>query len=302
MREDIAVVGDINIDVIPRPIEKDVEIKQDGQVFVDDMVQRRGGQGANFAVKLAQLGSEVGFHGKLGDDRHGRFLMNHLKDHAITPRLSMDPDVKTGTTLAVTWEDGERHYISHTENNARLSLEDIDMDAVRDARHVARRGVWFSEPMLDGGNERLLREAQEHGAETSIDLHWDPHWNNDGEKADRRRRRFYDALEHADILMGNTDEITELARKASPDKAIAFLHDKGADTIVVHQGPDGSRIYTRDDMITIPTETVEDPANPTGTGDAYDAGFLNAYMDGAGLRQAGENGTEVAVQHLTDSL
>ncbi|MDY6771284.1 MAG: carbohydrate kinase family protein [Candidatus Nanohaloarchaea archaeon] len=299
---DIAVVGDINMDIIPKPIEKDVPIKKDGQVFVEDVVYRRGGQGANFAVQLAGLGGDVAFHGKLGDDRHGEFLHDHLADQGVVPRVNLDPGVKTGTTLAVTWQDGQRHYISHTENNAQLSLEDIDMEAVKDAEHVARRGVWFSDPMLDGGNEELLRTAKEHGAETSIDLHWDPHWNRDSGKADRRRRQFYDALEHADLLMGNEEEVAQLAKKDTLAAAVDFLRKKGADTIVVHQGERGSTIFDEDGHHKIPTDHVDNPSNPTGTGDAYDAGFLHARMQGSDLEEAGKKGTEVAVKHLQDRL
>ncbi|MDY6778855.1 MAG: carbohydrate kinase family protein [Candidatus Nanohaloarchaea archaeon] len=299
---DIAVVGDINIDIIPKPISKDTQIKQDGQIFVDDLVYRRGGQGANFAVQLASLGSNVAFHGKLGDDRHGRFLHNHLKDHDVTPHVARDPDVKTGTTLAVTWDDGERHYISHTENNAALSIDDLNISNIKEANHVARRGVWFSEPMLEHGNKKLLRQAKQHGAETSIDLHWDPHWNRDSGRAAKRRELFHQALDHTDLVMGNEEEIKQVTGEDELTTAARFLQNQGAKTIVVHQGSSGSTIFTQDEQLHIPTETVDNPVNPTGTGDAYDAGFLNARLQGKSLQEAGRAGTRVAVRHLRDEL
>jgi sugar/nucleoside kinase (ribokinase family) len=298
----ISVIGDINIDVIPQPVSTDLAIKKDGQVFVDDLVYRRGGQGANFAVKLAKLGGNVEFHGLLGDDRHGRFLQEHLQEHKVTPKANLDGSIKTGTTLAVTWDNGERHYISHTENNSQLSLDDIDMDAVRQAYHVARRGIWFSEPMLDGGNRKLLKDAKEHGCETSIDLHWDPHWNKDGEKADRRREQFMDALEYADILMGNEEEIRTVTKENDLDAAVRRVRQAGVHKVVVHQGPDGSTIYNSGEPIKIPTEAIENPANPTGTGDAYDAGFLHAKSQTDDLREIGEHATQVALRHLRDEI
>lgn len=300
MTHDVCVIGDINIDVIPKPIQKDTSIRQDGQVFVDDVVHRRGGQGANFAVALAQLERRTGFMGKVGQDRHGRFLADHLDEHGVRDHLTRSPAVKTGTTLAVTWEDGQRHYISHTENNAALRYEDIETSALAEYDHIARRGVWFSDHMLEEGNKELLKEAHEHGAETSIDLHWDPAWSRPEGDAARRRRLFLETLEHADFLMGNQEEYMALTQQDSLEAAVDKVKEYNSDIIaVIHQGEDGSTIINGE-ATHIPTQTVRDPINPTGTGDVYDASFLDAWMDGEGAEEAGTRATEIAVQHLRD--
>lgn len=295
---DFSVVGDINMDVVPRPVPEEIDIREDGQVFTENIEYRRGGQAANLAVKLSELGEDVRFHGKLGEDRNGDFLLEHLKEEGVEPAVNRSDEVKTGTTLVVSWETGKRHFISHIENNASLCLEDLDMENIVEKGHLARRGVWFSEPMLDGGNQRLLEEASRRGVETSIDLHWDPYWNEDRTaEADRRRSKFLEAVEEADFLMGNEEEIKNLAKKSDLVEALEKISRFGNPKIVVHRGEDGSLVYSGE-TLRIPVETVENPVNPTGAGDAYDAGFLKAWRDGKGLEESAEFATEVAVEHL----
>lgn len=295
---DIAVVGDINIDVIPEPISEDLEIRQDGQIFLDNLVHRRGGQAANFAVKSSELGSDVVFQGKVGDDHRADFLEKHLDEKGVEARLSRCEGIDTGTTVVVPWEDGERFFLSHTDNNSGLEFSDCCLESIKGSDHLARRGVWFSEPMLRDGNKKLLKKAKENGIETSIDLHWDPHWDKENGKADERRQHFFEALQHADFLLGNEEELKGLTKEDELEKAVEKVKSYGDSKVVVHRGPEGSSIFNGSERIDIPTEDVENPENPTGTGDVYDAAFLNAWQNGSSLEKAGRKATEQAVKHL----
>lgn len=295
---DVSVVGDINMDIVPETIPEDADIKEDGQLFLDDAVYRRGGQGANFAVKASELGSKTVFHGKVGEDRHAEFLEDHLVEKGVEPRLSKDPSISTGTTVVVPWESGERFYLSHAENNAKLSIEDIELRSIKKSKHLARRGVWFSEPMLKDGNKKLLRKAKQAGIETSIDLHWDPKWGRDEEAADKRRKHFLEALKHTDFLMGNEEELKKLVKAETLEVSEKKIREIADTVLVIHRGSEGSRIVNGSERIDIPTENVENPANPTGTGDVFDASFLYHWQNGEDLEGAGRKATEEAVKHL----
>jgi sugar/nucleoside kinase (ribokinase family) len=295
---DIAVVGDINIDVIPEPISETLEIRQDGQIFLDDLVHRRGGQAANFAVKSSELGSEVVFQGKVGDDHHADFLEKHLDKKGVEARMSRSKNVDTGTTIVVPWKDGERFFLSHTDNNSKLKFSDCCLRSIKNSDHLARRGVWFSEPMLKEGNKKILRKAKENGVETSIDLHWDPHWNKSNGRADKRRKHFFEVLQHVDFLLGNEEELKSLTKKSRLEDAVENVQQYGEFKVVTHRGPEGSSIFNGAERIDIPSENVKNPENPTGTGDVYDAAFLNAWQDGANLEKAGKRATNAAVKHL----
>jgi sugar/nucleoside kinase (ribokinase family) len=297
-RYDTTVIGDINIDVIPEPISEEMEIRQDGQVFIDDLVHKRGGQAANFAVKSSELGSDVVFQGKVGDDRHADFLEGHLNQKGVEARLSRSGEIDTGTTVVVPWENGERFFLSHADNNSKLKFSDCCLETVKNSNHLARRGIWFSEPMLKEGNKKLLKKAKENGIETSIDLHWDPHWSKENDRADKRRKNFFEALQYADFLFGNEEEMKGLTKKNDLEAAVNKVKEKNDLKIVVHRGSEGSAIFRGSEKITIPTEEVENPKNPTGTGDVYDAAFLNAWQNGADLESAGKKATEQAVKHL----
>ncbi|MFT4892240.1 MAG: fructokinase [Candidatus Nanohaloarchaea archaeon] len=296
---DVAVVGDVNVDAVPDPLESDLDLSKEGQHFVDNLDYRRGGQAANFAVKYSRLGKNASLHGKVGQDRWGEFLADHLKSQNVDPKLKKSENVKTGTTMVLPRENGDRTFVTYAENNAELRYSDIDTESIKESKHLARRGVWFSEHMLKSGNKKLLREAKSEGLETSIDLHWDPHWSRNSSKADKRRRMFLKTLEHADFLMCNEDEIKQVTKKKELAGAAEKVWDYGNPTIVVHQGENGSMILGKDGkIIDKSTEKVENPQNPTGTGDVFDASFLHSWRDGKSLEKSAEIATQEAVNHL----
>ena len=66
----------------------------------------------------------------------------------------------TGNSVVLSYDSGCRHFVSCQPNNYSLAMTDIDATMLPGAGHLLRADVWFSEPMLAGGNEELFRAAR----------------------------------------------------------------------------------------------------------------------------------------------
>ncbi|MHA1733489.1 MAG: carbohydrate kinase family protein [Promethearchaeota archaeon] len=298
----VACVGDLVLDALPTPIPACVgkeKILVDGETFVDDVAYQRGGCGGNFAATLAAMaaGVEVHLFSTTGDDHNADFLETQLREVGVVPHLERRPGEKTGTTFAISYPDGDRHFITCLGALESMRVEYFGGGGgfLSGFDHVAWRGPWFTPILLEQGAD-MLREARELGATTSMDLGFDPYWNADDDKAvEARKGHASRAFAHVDYLFGNEFELREVTGAPDLDGATAKVIDAGAGTVVVHRGKRGALVVPRDgNPVEIPNRPVEVVRNPTGAGDAFDAAFVACRLRGLALDEAGRLANEAA--------
>ena len=273
----IAVVGNINLDIKTSRVAAVPGIMADGETSIEEIYETVGGGGANTAAAAAIMGARVHFTGCVGDDDAGRRLVRHLRSLGVTPHVTTVP-VPTGRSIALSWDNGHRHFISSLPNTARLDLQSVDVAALAkaDCRHVYRADIWFSEPMLFGGNTELFRTSRAAEMETSIDINWDPRWNYglDGGDVRRRIKAVREALPHVTWVHGNERELLFFCGSQTIDGAVRVLADWGARAIIVHRGARGSAAFADGAWIEIGPSPVQRVVSDTGSGDVFTAAFL----------------------------
>src|SRR5882672_6472396 len=126
----LCVVGNINRDIKTAPLLPSDHLFQDGETSVVSIVETIGGGGANSAFSAAALGAKVGFLGKVGLDAIGDRLEQSLKRHGISSHLAKSREHATGTSINLTYTNGQRHFVSCLPNNQSLSLADLDLSAL----------------------------------------------------------------------------------------------------------------------------------------------------------------------------
>lgn len=266
--ESLFVVGNINRDVKTAPLRPGSHLFEDGEDSVAAISETIGGGGANAAAAAAGLGARSAFVGKVGADALGSRLRKALVEQGVAVYLREDPGHATGTSINLTYETGHRHFLSCLPNNESLSMDDIDLSALSEYEHLYRADIWFSEPMLFGGNQQLFETARRSGVTNSIDLNWDPQWSTaKDEEVRRRKEAVRRVLPLVNLVHGNIRELNHFADCSNLAKALKCLETWGAETVIVHMGAEGTGYYSRGVL------TVERPApvrqfvNTTGTGD-----------------------------------
>lgn len=299
----IAVVGNLNVDYRTSPIPAGPGVMSDGETSLGQIVETIGGGGANTAAAAAALGGRVHLVAAVGNDSLGHRLEEHLMRIGITPHLARKA-APTGRSIALTWDNHHRHFLSCLPSSALLTEADVDLHGLWTAgcRHLYRADVWFAPSMLESGNLQLLREAQSLGMETSIDINWDPLWStNDSRAIASRIEALAGTLPHVSFAHANERELCRASGQEEPSQAARWLLERGAGAVIVHRGPRGCAGFTRaGEIIKIPARPVAKRVNETGTGDVFTAAFL--LLSELSLHDRLEACAEVAARYLEGSL
>jgi len=266
--ESLCVVGNINRDVKTAPLRPGSYLFEDGENSIAWIAETIGGGGANAAATAGALGARVAFLGKVGTDSLGCRLEEVLAKQGVSVHLRKDPRHPTGTSINLSYETGHRHFVSCLPNNESLSIEDLDLAALAGHEHLYRADVWFSEPMLYGGNEQLFRAARQAGMAVSLDLNWDPRWNvSSQEEILRRKEAIRQILPMVTLAHGNIRELNRFCECRNLGKTLEILVGYGVEAVVIHMGAEGTGYYCRGTLTVERPVPVRQVVNTTGSGD-----------------------------------
>jgi sugar/nucleoside kinase (ribokinase family) len=272
----IVCLGIMVADVVGRPLRA---LPGSGRlVLVDEMSLHTGGCAVNTATGLAWLGLPVHVIGKVGRDPFGDFLLRELDARGVGTRgVSRDPQVGTSATMVMVDPDGERRFVHYIGANARLTLDDVELDMVERASilHVAGSLVL---PGIDGQpTAELLRQAQAAGVITFLDTVWDD--------TGRWMDLLGPCLPHVDYFVPSLAEAQALTGLDGPEDVTRALLDRGVGTVGLKMGADGCLVMTgTGELLHVPAFEV-DVVDATGAGDAFAAGFIAGVWLGWPLEQ-----------------
>jgi fructoselysine 6-kinase len=232
---------------------------------VDDCLV--GGNAVNVAVQLALLGRRVGYFGAVGADAAGQAVIQSLRERNVdVSALGIVPGQRTAYTDIEMSEDGDRTFVFEDFGAcAGYRPSAADILTLRGMRHI--HIGWLN----DGG---ALKAALGGLAGT---LSQDLTVNNSPEN-----------LSPSGLDIG--------FRSAEPAAAASEAHrllGEGARVAVITMGAAGSLASDGRITVTAPAPLIT-PEDTTGAGDAFIAGFIDAFADGASLAACLSRGTERA--------
>jgi sugar/nucleoside kinase (ribokinase family) len=271
---DLLVVGEINPDIVvwdadPRPVFGQVER------FVEGVRLTIGSSSAIAACGAARLGLRVAMVGVVGDDALGRFMLEALAARGVdVSGCRVAAGRPTGASV-ILGNGSDRAILTSLGTIADVRAADVPPSLLGRARHL-HVGSYFVQPGLASDVPSLFRAARAAGATTSLDPNWDPSGSWD--------LGFAAATAEADVVLPNavevraltgTDDLEAAARALAPGRLVA-VKDGARGAIAVDA--DGSVARSR----ALPVDAVD----TTGAGDAFDAGFLVAWLEGRSLDDA----------------
>lgn len=276
----LCVVGNINRDIKTAPLRAEPKLFEDGETPVDWIVETVGGGGANSAFAAAALGGKVALLAKIGSDSLGHRLEQTLQKHGISAYLTRDGSHQTGSSLALSFTNGCRHFLSCLPTSRALSFADLNLSGLEHCRHLLRADIWFSEAMLFDGNARLFAQAKKLGLTISVDLNWDPAWGNaDAKTLQTRKQAVRDVLASVDLAHGNTRELCEFADAPTLEQALERITGWGAKAVVVHLGIQGAGFYQAGNLVIEPPVPAKVQVTSTGCGDVLSVCMMLLHQD-----------------------
>jgi sugar/nucleoside kinase (ribokinase family) len=191
-----------------------------------------------------------------------------MEKHGVRTHLARATQCISGTTVALGFERGQRHFLSCLPNNESLEFADLDLSPLNKCRHLLRADVWFSRSMLEHGNQRLLTEARRRGVATSLDINFDPIWSSGSKREIRHRKNLLQRiLPLVDLAHGNVRELREFTDSPDLSGALKKLSHWGVGAVVVHLGKRGAGFFKAGQLIIEPANLARRTLHSTGTGD-----------------------------------
>jgi len=288
----VVVLGDACVDMVIRLPDR---ASQGTPALSNSSPQLHGGgSGANVAVALARLGTDVAMVGAVGDDGYGRWVHDDLiRESVDVDGLVLVADAFTPMVMALVEPNGERLIVVWPpESGAHLKLQTDAIDPVwiTSASWVHSTGMCLRESPAREAVLTAMALARDAGVTVSLDLNLRlESWGLD----DTDREVIEQAMALSDVVLGNAqEEILPMAGAYSVKVASQMLCG-GTRTIVARQGSEGA-------WVTTPNEAFSVPAFPTrvvdtlGAGDAFNGGFIAACLANADTREAARWGNAVA--------
>lgn len=241
-------------------------------VLADRLELNIGGCASNAAMDLARLGVNVGVVGCVGHDTFGRFVLDTLSTAgADIASIRQIEGVGTSGTLIVNVAGEDRRFIHSIGANGHLTAADIPLDRLRRAK-VLYVGGYFVMPALEAGElARVFRQARRLNVKTVLDVVLP----GPGE--------YWPALEQllpeCDVFLPNDDEAAVITGLSNPRDQAERFRQAGAGTVAITCGESGSVLVT--DGLRVEATAHRVPyVGGTGAGDAFDAGYIAALLEG----------------------
>jgi 2-dehydro-3-deoxygluconokinase len=263
-----------------------------GPETLDDCRELRlytGGAELNTAVGARRLGVPAAWLGRVGDDPLGRRIRHTLENEGVaTDLVVVDPDAPTGLYLREWLPDGVRRPYYYRSDGAGARLHSADWPQQWPASLPVPTLVHLTgitSALSDSAAAALpfmIDRARQVGASISVDPNFRPSLWPD---PDRARELLGALVRVADLVLLSEDDGQLLAGSDQPDRVMAAVDAGGHRAVVYKRGAQGAIAWSAGQRAEEPARPVTGTVDPVGAGDGFNAGFLAAWLHGAGLQE-----------------
>ncbi len=243
-----------------------------------------GGSVANSIVGLSQLGNEVGFIGKVSDDKLGEKYEEGLKQENVKYFYDKKKEaLPTGTCLILVTPDSERTMCTFLGTAGKINENDVSSEAVKKSQIILLEGYLWDE----GDPKKAFEKAIQSANKVAMSL-------SDQFCVDRHKPHFLELVKNKlDITFANEQEIMSLIDAKNFDDVITFSKSLSK-TVVVTRGERGSVAVNGDEVVECGIKEGLKIVDLTGAGDLFAGGFLHGHVNNMSLKDSLEKGTEMS--------
>ncbi|WHQ36338.1 ribokinase [Spiroplasma sp. SV19] len=283
----ILVVGSINMDL-------SFECKRLpnlGETIISNNYKKYcGGKGANQAVALARLESDVTMIGVVGDDNYGHELCSNLKFNQVkTTGIRFSKEVSSGLASIIVDETGNNQIVVYPGANYELLVPDIDK---LEALIVETDYVVCQLEIPIVTVEYVLQKAKQLGKTTILNCA-------------PARELTKKILEYCDFLIPNETELQVITNTHYPlinetelITATQKLSKQGVKNIIVTLGAKGVLYANAEQTQFLKAFSVK-AIDSTAAGDSFIGGFVTSLANGKTIVDSLEFANKVAAITVT---
>lgn len=255
-------------------------------------VQQSGGSVANSVAHAAELGLATTYLGKTAEDSLGRAFRAEMDELGIAAPVPLSTTGSgTGRCVVLVTPDGERTMSTHLGAAVELEPGDIASAYPEGGDMLLIEGYLWDAPHGAEAIAEAARRARDAGASVAMT----PSDSGCVARNLDAMRAFVEA--HADILIGNAEEVAALSGAATPQEGLAWAMAR-CKVAAVTQSEEGALVADASGTAQVPPDAVPEVVDSTGAGDAFAAGFLAGLAQGESVAEAGAIGARQAARVL----
>lgn len=277
MKNDLVVLGDVNLDVVGKV--DDLPVKG-GCAYGSRANIIFGGSGLNTSVGASRLGLNVALVSKIGTDDFGEKVCEFFdKEKIDTTNVVITGDYPTGFVFSAVTKD-ERTFFSFRNDASDIHLKISDLpEQLPFPRHLYITGVSVIE-----GKETFFTflEILKMAKGKNVKVFFDP---NLRDFRNNSARRILQVLELTDVFLPNESEIETICKNLSIHFD-DFIDTFGIEDIWVKKGSRGCELINSDFRKSFKGKTVK-TIDSTGAGDAFDAALIWGYIKKLSFEEIG---------------
>ncbi|NEB02055.1 ribokinase [Streptomyces sp. SID13726] len=280
---DLLVVGSANADLV---IGVERRPGAGETVLGSDLAVHPGGKGANQAVAAARLGARTALLARVGDDGHGRLLLESQRAAGVDTVGVLVGGAPTGVALITVDPSGDNSIVVSPGANGRLTPGDVR--AAVSLFHASRVvSAQLEIPLetvvevvrnLAPGSRFVLNPSPPQPLPTEVLAACDPLIVNEHE---------------AKVILGDA------CVSDAPEDWARLLLAKGPRSVVVTLGAEGSLVASSSGDVTRVASVKVDAVDTTGAGDAFTAALAFRLGAGASLADAASYASRVGAVAVT---
>ncbi len=243
-----------------------------------------GGSIANSIVGLSQLGNEVGFIGKISDDKFGEKYEEGLKKENVKYfYFKKKEELPTGTCLILVTPDSERTMCTFLGTAGKINENDVSSDAIKKTELIFLEGYLWDE----GDPKKAFDKAINNANKVAMSL-------SDQFCVDRHKPHFLNLVKNkVDITFANEQEIISLIEAKNFEEVINFSKQLNK-LIIITRGEKGAIAINGEKIFECEVKKNLKILDLTGAGDLFAAGYLHGYINKFSIKECLEKGTEMS--------
>jgi ribokinase len=279
-RFDVVGFGALNVDTL---FKVNRLARAEEESFIEDYTEACGGSAANTVVGLARLGCNVGFIGKVANDREGKMQIDCFSNEGVdTSGIIQAKQGKSGSVLGFVDKKGARALYINSGVNDSIEPRELKWDYVSQTKFLHLSSFVGEKSFRT--QKKLLGSLP-----SDIKISFDP----GSVYAQKGFVAIEPIIRSSYVLMPNAVELELLTGEADYCKGADLMIEVGVKIVAVKLGSKGCYVTDGRERLRIEPFKVK-VVDTTGAGDAFCAGFLYGLINNKSLSECGRLANFVA--------